>query len=176
MMSPNRSLRRATSEDAACLAALAIQSWLHTYAIDGIRPAIARYVHEQLTPDAFRSQINRADASTTVAEIDNHLVGYAVLEFARPSPVHELASAHLDKLYVQEHFLGQGIGFSLLQSARAEARHRGDESGIWLTVNSLNERARAFYSRQGFSDIGQTHFDLYGERHENRILHAPAGL
>jgi diamine N-acetyltransferase len=173
VMRPNLSLRAARLEDAACLAALAAQSWLHTYATEGIRPTIARYVHEYLTPDAFRLQVSRTDAVTTVAEIDEHLVGYAVLELASPCPIFKLASAHLDKLYVQEHFLGQGIGFTLLQSAKAEAGRRGDEAGIWLTVNSLNGRARAFYSRQGFSDIGHTHFDLYGEKHENRILHAP---
>jgi diamine N-acetyltransferase len=173
VMRPNLSLRGARSEDASCLAALGAQSWLHTYATDGIRHSIARYVHEHLTPEAFRSQISRDDAATIVAEVDDHLVGYAVLELAKPCPIRKLASSHLDKLYVQEHFLGRGIGFSLLQAVRAESGNRGDRSGVWLTVNSLNNRARAFYSRQGFVDIGHTYFDLYGESHENRILHAP---
>lgn len=173
-MSLGPSLRLARPEDAGCLAALAGQSWLHTYATNGIRLPIARYVHEFLTPDVFRIQIGRADAATFLAEVDDHLVGYAVLELATPCPVQKSASAHLDKLYVQEHFLGRGFGFSLLQGAQVEARRRGDESGIWLTVNTMNDRARAFYSRQGFQDIGQTYFDLYGEMHENRILHVPA--
>jgi GNAT superfamily N-acetyltransferase len=172
-MRPNSSLREAKTEDAPCLAALGVQTLLHTYARDGIRPTIARYVHEYLTPDAFRSQIGRRDAVTIVAEIDEHLVGYAILELGRRCPVLE-ASAYLDKLFVQEPFLGQGVGFSLLQRSRTEARNRGDESGIWLGVNSRNQRARAFYLRQGFVDVGCTQFDLYGEKHENRILHAPA--
>ncbi len=172
-MRPNLSLREAKIEDAPCLAALGVQTWLHTYATDGIRPTIARYVHEYLTPDAFRSQIGRQDAVTIVAEIDGHLVGYAMLALGRPCPVLD-ASSYLDKLFVQEPFLGQGVGFSLLERCRTEAKSRGDESGLWLAVNSRNQRARTFYLRQGFVDIGRTHFDLYGEQHENRILHAPA--
>lgn len=171
-MRPDLLLREASPEDAQCLSVLAIQTWLHTYATEGIRPVIARYVQEYLTPDALLSQISRRDAVTLVAEIDRHLVGYAVLELGRRCPVFE-AGAHLDKLFVQEHFLGQGIGFQLLRCAMEKARLRGDASGLWLTVNSLNQRARDFYSRQGFRDLGHTQFDLYGEKHDNRILHTP---
>jgi GNAT superfamily N-acetyltransferase len=174
VMRPNLGLRRARPEDAACLAALAVQSWLHTYAKDGIRPTIARYVHEHLTRDALLSQITRTDAVTLLAETNDHLVGYAVLELKNQCPVLPSATARLDKLYVQAHFLGQGVGFELLQGVRGEARRLRDQSGLWLTVNSQNDRACVFYARQGFVDIGHTYFDLYGEQHENRILHAPA--
>jgi GNAT superfamily N-acetyltransferase len=173
-MQPGSRPRLAEPADAECLAALAAQCWLHTYAKQGIRPSIARYVRENLTPDAFRSSIAKMDAVTLVTEIEGHLVGYAVLELDKPCPAREAACAHLDKLFVQEHFLRQGIGLALLEGARAEARRRGDESGIWLTVNSQNGPARAFYATQGFKDIGVTYFDLYGEKHENRILHAPS--
>jgi GNAT superfamily N-acetyltransferase len=172
-MRPELVIREAVSDDAACLAAVAAQSWLHTYATQGIRPTIARYVQEYLTPEAFRVTIQRSDAVTFVAELDGHHVGYSVLDLNTPCPDRESANAHLDKLYVQEHFLGRGIGFQLLRSARSEARRRSEGSGMWLTVNSLNARARAFYARQGFEDIGVTHFDLYGEMHENRILYSP---
>ena len=172
-MRPNVLLREAIPEDASCLAALAAQTWLHTYATQGIRPTIARYVHEHLTPAVLRSQIGRPDAVTLVAASDDHLVGFAVLEVGRQCPAHD-ASAHLDKLFVQEHFWGQGVGSKLLQRVKTHAKVCGDESGIWLTVNSRNERARAFYKKQGFNDVGITDFDLYGEKHENHILHTPA--
>jgi GNAT superfamily N-acetyltransferase len=174
VMRPNVVLRVADPEDAPCLAALAVQSWLHTYATSGIRQSIARYVHEHLTVDAFRSQFIRKASTTLVAEVDDHLVGYAGVDFARPCPAHESATTYLDRLYVQEHFLGIGIGYALLHAVTTEARRRSADPRLWLTVNSRNERARSFYARQGFQDIGVTHFDLYGEKHENRILYASA--
>jgi GNAT superfamily N-acetyltransferase len=164
-------VRSAALADAACLAALGSQVWLHTYAKSGIRPAIARYVHENLSPAAFRHQLERSDAIALVAEVDGSLVGSALVEFDKPCVARSPASTHLDKLYVQEYFIGTGIGRALLTQVRAQASHRAASSALWLTVNSQNLQARAFYTRQGFTDIGCTNFDLYGELHENRILH-----
>ncbi|HEX3835698.1 MAG TPA: GNAT family N-acetyltransferase [Steroidobacteraceae bacterium] len=164
-------LRLGAPADAACLAVLGSQTWLHTYARTGIRPSIARHVQEQLSPGAFRDQLERSDAFTLIALVDGHLVGYAIGELGKLAPVASPVSTHLDKLYVQEHFVGTGIGHSLLQHARAEATHRAGSSALWLTVNSENRPACAFYARQGFTDIGAVSFDLYGEAHENRILH-----
>lgn len=170
-MRTDLTMRIGTLPDAACLAALGSQVWLHTYASSGIRPAIARYVHEHLSPAAFQLQLERPDALTLVAEVDGHLVGYAIIEFGKTCLARSPAFSHLDKLYVQEYFVGTGIGHALLAKVRAEASRRVRSSALWLTVNSQNQRARAFYARQGFTDIGGTLFDLYGEQHENRILH-----
>jgi ribosomal protein S18 acetylase RimI-like enzyme len=157
--------------DAACLAALGSQVWLHTYARSGIRPTIARYIHEHLSPAAFRHQLERSDAFTLVAEVDGHLVGYAIGELGKSCGARSPALTHLDKLYVQEYFAGTGIGRALLAEVRAEALRLAGSSALWLTVNSQNQQARTFYARQGFTDIGSANFDLYGEQHENRILH-----
>jgi diamine N-acetyltransferase len=164
-------VRFGEATDAACLAALASQVWLHTYARSGIRPTIARYIHEHLSPAAFRHQLRRADAFTLVAEVDGHLVGYALTELGKVCFARSPAFTQLDKLYVQEYFVGTGIGRALLAEVRAEASRRAGSSALWLTVNSQNQPARDFYARRGFSDIGATNFDLYGEQHENRILH-----
>jgi diamine N-acetyltransferase len=172
---PDVTIRSGAPADAACLAALGAQVWLHTYARSGIRPAIARYVQEHLSPAAFRYQLDRCDAFTLVAEVDEHLVAYAMNELGRPCLAPSPASTHLDKLYVQEHFVGTGIGSALLAAVRAEALRRAGSPALWVTVNSQNQQAQAFYTRRGFKDIGLTNFDLYGEQHENRILHALPG-
>ena len=174
-MRTDLTVRIAAPADAACLAALGSQVWLHTYARSGIRPAIARYVHEQLSPMALRHQLERPDTFTLVAEVNGHLVGYATGELGKPCRADSPALTHLDKLYVQEYFLGTGIGRTLLTEVRAKAARRTGSSALWLTVNSRNAPARAFYARQGLMDIGATNFDLYGEPHENRILHVLEG-
>jgi diamine N-acetyltransferase len=171
-MRPDLTIRFGTPADGDCLAALGSQTWLHTYAIQGIRPTIARFVQEYLSPAAFRLQLERSDAFTLAAVVDGHLVGYAVVDVGKPCIAQSPALTHLDRLFVQEHFLGMGIGHALLVGVRAEAKRRVGSCALWLTVNSRNQRARGFYARQGFIDIGVTNFDLYGEQHENRILHA----
>jgi GNAT superfamily N-acetyltransferase len=172
-MLPDLTMRFGSAADSDCLAALGSQTWLHTYATRGIRPTIARFVQEHLSPAAFRLQLERLDAFTLVAVVDGHLVGYALVEIGKPCVAQSPALTHLDRLFVLGHLLGTGIGHALLREVRAEARRRAGSSALWLTVNSQNQRARAFYARQGFMDIGATNFDLYGEQHENRILHAP---
>lgn len=51
----------------------------------------------------------------------------------------------------------------------------GGVSVRWAPPNqALNRTGSRHYGRPA-RDIGQPHFDLYGEKHENRILHSPAG-
>jgi ribosomal protein S18 acetylase RimI-like enzyme len=173
VMRPDLSIRRGTHRDARCLSVLSTQVWLHTYATEGIRPAIARYVQEHLSPSALALQLERSEVLFLVAEIGGNLVGYASGESGVPCPLRADALAYLDKLYVSEHFHGEGVGRELLSRFRAELAQRAGNDALWLTVNSRNRDARTFYERQGLTDIGTTYFDLYGEKHENRVLCTP---
>lgn len=173
VMRPDLLIRRGTHADASCLSALSTQVWLHTYATAGVRPTIARYVQEHLSPDAFALRLRQSESLFLVAETDGHLVGYAGGELGVPCPFRTGTFTHLDKLYVSEHFHGEGIGRELLSRIRAELAPLAGNDALWLTVNSGNQRARTFYERLGFEDIGIAHFDLYGEKHENRVLCTP---
>jgi ribosomal protein S18 acetylase RimI-like enzyme len=41
---------------------------------------------------------------------------------------------------------------------------------LWLTVNAKNDRAIAFYARQGYTKVGTAYFVLGEGRHENHVL------
>ena len=41
---------------------------------------------------------------------------------------------------------------------------------LWLTCWVGNARARAFYARQGYAELGSTDYAFEGERHENRVF------
>jgi len=173
VMGPDLSIRRGALGDANCLSALSTQVWLHTYATEGVRPAIAQYVEEHLSPNAFALQLERSEFLFLVAEIEGNLVGYASGKAGVPCPVRSAAMACLDRLYVSEHFHSVGIGRELLSRFRAELARLAGNDALWVAVNSGNLAARAFYERQGLKDIGTTYFDLYGEKHENRVLCTP---
>ena len=167
-------IRPGSSTDAASIAALGMQVWLHTYATDGISPVIAEYVLEEFTAAKLGRLLEDPGATIHVAEIDGHLVGYVVVhhgvECAEAGSTTEVAT-----LYVQEHFIRRGIGRALLHAAQAEARLRTGSRRVWLTVNIHNANAIGFYDSEGFIRVGTAYFELGGERYENHLLAGPAG-
>jgi ribosomal protein S18 acetylase RimI-like enzyme len=165
----NVHVRVALPSDAKRIAVLAMQVWLHTYAIEGITQEISDYTRTQLTPENYLAVIHDASCNLWVAESGSALLGFALVKFGASCPENNTASAELQTLYVQEHFVGQGIGKLLLQTAESMARSRS-LSPLWLTVNVHNSNAIAFYTRQNYMKVGTTYFALGERRHENHIL------
>ena len=162
-------IRTGLPDDARRLAVLASQVWLHTYATDGVTGDIARYVLTEFTPERLATSLADPDACILVAECGEGCVGFAVVGFDAPCPAPVATRTELRTLYVQAHFLGHGIGKALILAAQARARERAG-TPLWLKVNARNDRAIAFYARQGYRKVGTTHF-LFGQgRHENHVL------
>ncbi len=158
-------LRPAAAADAHNLAALAIQVWLHTYARAGIRQDISAYVLSEFTPAKFADLISNPQYQILLAEINHHLVAFAQIDFAsKEQPA--LGSIELQTLYVQETFTGQGLGGKLLAYCEEIISSRA----YWLSSNSNNHRAIAFYAHQGFVQHGVTYFEFGGNQYENKIL------
>jgi GNAT superfamily N-acetyltransferase len=167
---PGLAFRPAVASDALCIGVLATQVFLDTYATDGIRPTLAREVLEFLSTDAVTAQLAAPDLRFIVAEREGHLVGFAQLTMGAEQPlVPARSSAQLNRLYVQERFTGRGIGAALLACAQALAWEEG-AAVLWLTAWVGNERALAFYPRQGYADVGPSIYEFQGERHENRVF------
>jgi ribosomal protein S18 acetylase RimI-like enzyme len=169
---PMMRIRQGERRDAENLSALAIQVWLHTYATDGISPVISRYVLSEFTPLKFEALLSEPSSAVLVAETGENLVGYARVTSGTACPVPTRSAVELATLYVQEHFIGQGVGRALLGQAEQWARQRAGTS-IWLTVNSRNLRALAFYEKHGYTRLGITHFTLGHAQHENLVLGGP---
>ncbi len=163
-------IRQGVPADIACLAALVIQVWLHTYATDGIRSAIARYVLSEFTTEKFAGILADTESQLLVAEMNQHLVGYALVKFGAVCPTSALSNIELATLYVQEHFTRSGLGSALLARSQNLARERTDDAKLWLSVNIRNERAIAFYRKHGFEPAGTTQFEFGGEQHENHVF------
>jgi len=167
---PEVSFRLAEAGDALCLGVLGTQVFLDTYATHGIRPTLAREVLLQFSAEALALRLQQPQARVVVAEREGHLIGYAQLTLgATQSLVREAAAAELDKLYVQRPFLGQGIGAALLHRAERLAAEQGVRV-LWLTAWVHNERALGFYARQGYEELGITHYVFENECHENRVF------
>jgi ribosomal protein S18 acetylase RimI-like enzyme len=74
----------------------------------------------------------------------------------------------LVRLYVSRDSLGSGLGAALMQACIGEARRRGHQT-LWLGVWEHNTRARAFYRRWNFREVG-THVFQLGDDPQTDIL------
>jgi len=163
--------RMAVPQDALTLSVLATQVFLDTYAIHGIRPAIAREVRHFLSEEAFAELLTHPRHSLLVAERSDHLLGFAQLIQGQTHPFlpPETPAAELSRLYVQRPFLGKGLGKELLARAEALAAEKGAEI-LWLSAWTGNTHALRFYEARGYQDVGAGVYTFEGDSYETRVF------
>jgi diamine N-acetyltransferase len=163
-------LRDGTPDDAPCIAVLATQVFLDTYATRGIRPDLAREVLVEYSLDRFAARLRTPSLSFILAERDGHLVGFAELDRERPCPVDAVdARVQLVRLYVQRPFQGTGIGRLLIQEAESRARAWGAPV-LWLEAWSGNDRAIGFYASRGYAQVGSVEHRVEEQTYTNHVF------
>jgi len=167
LSSPLRiSLAKANPVTAARLATLGRQTFLDTFGDEAPADDMAAFLDQTYGPDIQLAELRDPRHTYLLAEMQGQAVGYA--KVWRDSPLglsltaaDEPATSRLElkQLYVAQDWIGTGLGASLmrrvLELAQAEAC-RCVVLGVW----EHNARAKAFYERFGFRQIGQHEFRI----------------
>lgn len=173
---PTFIIRAAIAEDALCIGVLGMQVFLDTYATEGIRSSIAHEALQAFAPHTIAQLIAQPGIALLVAETNGHLVGFAQIKLnASHSMIDTADAAELQRLYIQERFTGQGLGYQLLHAAEQSAARDG-AALLWATVWVGNERALGFYPRRGYEVLGSPTYTFQGETHGNRLFGKPLTL
>lgn len=122
----------------------------------------------QFTPQAWTDEITDLRYAFRIAEDDGAAVGFVKLGPSSLPVETDGPAVELRQLYVLSSHLGSGIGAELMDWALAEARRR-DVEELYLTVYTDNHRARRFYARYGFEEIGPYAF-MVGEQADEDII------
>jgi ribosomal protein S18 acetylase RimI-like enzyme len=149
---PSPTLRPATSEDVEAVAALFHRGWhdVHPGRVpDGLT--------ERRTPEAFRDRVAQRIAETeetTVAEVDGRIAGFIMV-----------SGDEAEQVYVDREFRGTGVAALLLTEAERKIAAAGYDVAFLVVVRG-NDRAQAFYARQGWVDEGDVDYPVtaLGER------------
>jgi diamine N-acetyltransferase len=104
-----------------------------------------------------------------VAAIDDQPIGYAKLSpLVAPAPAPQPRAMELRQLYVLRPWHGRGVAEELMKWAIDTARAEGAPE-IYLTVFDHNMRAKRFYTRHGFSEVGHCIFRLGDRVDDDRV-------
>ncbi len=154
-------IRPAASNDAEVLAELARRTFHDTFAATNDAADMALYLSRAYGIDQQTREITDRDIVTLLVEEGGEAVAYAQLRSGHvPACVAGEKPIELWRFYVSREWHGRGIAQRLMERVISEARARGAKT-LWLGVWERNDRARAFYVKSGYADVGE-HIFLFG--------------
>ena len=138
-------------------------TFAHLYSAENLNAFLAKF-----TPEAWRGEFDDPGYAFRIAEEGGRAAGYVKLG-PLTLPVEPDASAmELRQLYLLKGHHGTGIARELMDWALTEAKRRGAQE-IYLTVYIDNHRAKRFYERYGFVEVGQYNF-IVGNQADHDII------
>lgn len=162
-------IRQATAADAELLAELGARTFSETFAADNSANDMAAYLTSSFDPALQAAELADRDAQFLIAQVDKGAAGYAKLKSGDPpDDVTHDKPIELVRLYVAQEWHGRGVGAALMQACLNEAKKKGHRT-LWLGVWEHNLRARAFYGKWNFREVG-THVFQLGEDKQTDIL------
>lgn len=161
--------RLARASDAPALAAISIEVWLGTYIRKGVNAFFAEFALSEFTSPKLAALLEDPNEHVIVSENEDGLDGFIRISHEKSAPVAGCSTMEISTLYVQPRHHGKGLGRALLEQGLNYALDASAPS-VWLTTNSKNAPAIAFYLRQGFEKVGTTHFHIHEQAYLNDVF------
>lgn len=166
-------IAKRTAEAAAQLAAIGRQTFHDTFAATNTAADMAAYLDATFGPEKQLAELQQPDSMFLLARMQQQVVGYAKLllnsqlgQLPDKAPEKRL---EIERLYVQDEWIGTGLGATLMRRALEEAREqkcRAVVLGVW----EKNVRALEFYQRFGFRVVGEHEFVLGADVQNDLIM------
>jgi len=164
-------IRPCRSDDAAALAAVAQASFLETYAgiVDG--RDILEHCRATHAPGSYERLLATPEVALFLAEVEPGAspVGYAMLSPPDLPVAPRQGDIELKRIYVLHRFHGAGVGPALLHAVIGAARAAGG-GRLLLGAYGGNDRAIAFYRRNGFAQVGVRQFRVGDNLYDDVVL------
>ncbi len=172
-MNHNVTIREATSEDAALLAVLGARTFHDAFATQNNPDDFAAYMATAFTADKMRAELQEPSARFFVAELAQQPVGYTKLRATKnPDCVPDAQPLEVERIYVDQHIIGKGVGAALMQAAIDAGKQQGYET-IWLGVWKENQAAISFYQKWGYDIVGEHEFIVGTDVQHDYIMARP---
>lgn len=168
-------IRQATIADAALLANLGARTFADTFAPHNTAENMDAYLKSVFGPEQQAAELQDPRSTFLIAELEGVAAGYAKLHagdaltgVTGPRPL------ELVRLYVLANWHGRGVGAALMRACLEETQRTGYET-LWLGVWEHNPRARAFYRKWDFREVGAHRFQLGADTQTDLLLQRSVG-
>ena len=159
-----------TKAAATSLGAMARQAFSDTFAHFYDPAPFARFLEEAYGPGGTMERgLSDPAIRWQAASVRDQPIGYAKLTpLVAPAPAPQPGAMELQQIYVLAPWHGQGVAERLMHWAVDTARALGAPE-MYLTVFDHNARAKRFYTRHGFAEVGRCSFKLGDRVDDDRV-------
>lgn len=150
----------ATTEHAALLSQLAVQTFRESHGHSAPPADIDSYAARKYTPEVLAAELADTRNIYHLIYHEDQPAGFSKIILDAPCETSETPHlTKLERLYLLRAYYQTGLGKELFAYLVDLSRQQGQQ-GMWLYVWQQNARALAFYTRQGFQIIGQHDFPI----------------
>ena len=164
-------VRPALSSEAQAYTDFARAVFIATYAESNPPSLLAQHLERAFNVVQQQADLLDPTRTTLVLESpDAKWAGFAVLRtHLAPAAVPGGNPVELERIYVDGAWHGHGAGHQLMAACIDRAAANGHDV-LWLGVWTENHRARRFYQKEGFVDVGMHQFDFGGELQDDVLM------
>jgi diamine N-acetyltransferase len=159
-------IRPVGPDDSGVFAEAAERFFRQTYGHEAAHAAVMdSHCAQTFAPGKIRAQLGAPDVTALVAEVGAVILGLAQMRAKD-------GEAEVQRFYVDAAWHGRGIAQALMAALVDRAKMAGLRAlslGVW----TQNDRAIAFYQRQGFRAEGTVEFLLDGVPQSDLLLRRP---
>lgn len=165
------SLRDVTLDEAGPLAEFGARTFYESFADGNTADDMRKHLESAWNLDRQRAELGDPHIDTMVITDEaGRWLGFVQLRANKVSEgVPAQGSIELWRFYVDRAFHGRGVAAAMMEGAKQRARSRGATS-MWLGVWERNERAKAFYAKHGFRQVGRQIFVVGSDPQTDHVM------
>lgn len=144
-------------------------TFIETFAAVNTKENMEQYLGENLSIDQLTVELNNRFTEFYFAHLENKVIGYLKINFGQAqTAITDHTALEIERIYVLKEFYGEGAG-QVLYDAALEIAKKRKAPYLWLGVWEENQRAIAFYKKNGLVAFGK-HIFILGEDQQTDIL------
>ena len=164
-------IRNANTGDAKQLAQLAERTFRATFGDTNTTADMDLHCRMNYDESIQAAEISDPNTITLLSDNDGTLIGFAQLRWDEtPACVRAKSPGEIHRLYVVDQWHGKGVAQELMNASIEEMKIHGSDI-VWLGVWERNPKAKAFYRKFGFVEVGDHTFSV-GEDPQRDIIMA----
>ncbi|KXT76235.1 GNAT family N-acetyltransferase [Streptococcus sp. DD12] len=157
------SIRHVKLSEIPRLSELAKTTYTETFGYANTAEQLEAYYAKAYAHEVLMADLLDPESETFFLFHEGQLAGYLKVNWGQAQTEQDLPDGfEIQRLYIRQAFQGHGLGQKLFGFALDLAKERGFD-WAWLGVWEANEKAQAFYRKQGFERFGQ-HVFLMGDK------------